>query len=637
MTQGPDRTRLRMTFMGMTILSLISALVVRLWFLQILSGADLADAAESNRVKYVSIEPPRGDILDRNGAVLVANRLSRVVAIQPEELPSVKHERLAVLSRLGEVLGMSGEQIEARLADKTVSPFSPIPIKEDVPKDSVIYIREHQDLFPGVQYLELPVRIYPQGTLAAHLLGYVGEINSDQLKEPYYGSYQAGALIGRSGIEAAYEHELHGRSGKVKLEVNSRGKVLGTLGRLDPVSGESLVTTIDVRIQKITEESLAQGIEKVRGVYDKGSGKRYLAPAGGAIVLDPNNGEIISMASYPGFDPSAFIGGISREGFAALANDPAHPLINRVTQAAFPPGSTFKVITAAAALQDGVASSGGRYNCPASYRFRDRTFRNWRNTDSGTISVTQAIIDSCDTVFYPWGAEFYRRFVSGAGERLQDYARAFGLGAHSGIEIGDKAGRVPDEAWLKQQHKDHPRLFPNNVWLPGYTINMSIGQGDVLTTPLQMASVYGSIANGGVLYKPHVGLRLMRGDKATQTISSSVIRKLPVGAGAMATVKAGLQGVPTIGTARGAFAGFPLDRVPVAAKTGTAELQTIPPQQPYAWFAAYAPAHAPSYVVVVMLEQGGHGGEAAAPIARRILEGLFNLGLSDISPAARTD
>ncbi|MCA1840598.1 MAG: hypothetical protein LC723_09750 [Actinobacteria bacterium] len=467
-------------------------------------------------------------------------------------------------------------------------------------------------------------------------MGYVGEVNADELKKPYYRDYRPGSLIGRGSIEAAYEHDLHGKDGKLKLEVDAAGKVRKQLGQQAPNLGKDLVTTLDLRIQTLAEESLQQGLQKARTIYDKTSGKNYAATAGGAVVLDPHNGEIIAMASSPTFDPSSFIGGISRADFDRLSKDPSNPLINRVTQAAFPPGSTFKVITASAALQGGVASANGRFACPASYRFADTTFRNWKSSDSGVLNLAQALIDSCDTVFYPWGAEFYRRFKRGQGEQLQDVARSFGLGQKTGIELDERAGRVPDEAWLREQNKRFPKAFPYSIWLPGYTINMSIGQGDVLTTPLQLASAYAAVANGGTVYRPHIGSKITDGAAVT-SIGPKEIKKVPTSPSILAAIRSGLAGVPTVGTARGAFVGFPFDKVSVSAKTGTAELKTIPPQQPYAWFASYAPSQNPRYVVVVMLEQGGHGGETAAPIARRIIEGLFNLPLSNITPAAKTD
>lgn len=634
--RGPEQVRLRVAFLGMVILSLLSVLVLRLWFLQVLAHETYDEAAKGNRVRFVPIEPARGRILDRNGEILVRNRPSLTVAIRPDELK----DRRETLARLAALLEVTPEQVAGRLADRRALPYTAIPIKEDVPESTVVYIREHRDQFEGVVTEIRPVRVYPKSVLAAHLLGYVGEITADQLEQSRYRGSRPGSFVGRSGIEYAYEQDLRGKEGLLKLQVDSSGKVRGLpLGSRDPVPGFDVVASIDVRIQEAAEDALIRGIEKARTIFDKESQKKYLAPAGGALVLDPRNGEILAMASYPAYDPSAFVGGISKREFEALAGDPANPLLNRVTQATFPPGSTFKIVTAAAALQDGLASRGGKYNCPGSFRFADRTFRNWRTGDSGLITLSQALIDSCDTVFYGFGAEFWRRFRRGEGERLQDYARAFGMGARSEVDLPfEKAGRVPDEGWLKEMNARFPQAFPYKVWLPGYTINMSIGQGDVVTTPLQLANAYAAVANGGTLLRPHVGLRVMDGGRRVRPAApAEPLRRLPVSGPNLETIRRGLEGVVTQGTARAAFAGFPFHAVNVAGKTGTAELQTKPPKQPYAWFVAYAPVRNPQYLVAVMLEEGGHGGETAAPIARRILEAIFGLPASEIVPAAKTD
>lgn len=634
MTQPPDGIRLRITVLGAVVMALFSALILRLYSLQVLTHERYAEAAERNQIRIVPVEAARGRILDRNGEVLVDNRLSYVVSIRPDELT----DRSGVIGRLAELLGVPASQIEERLADKTFLPYTPIPIFEDVPEDIQIFIREHQDLYRGVVTESRPIRTYERGTLAAHVLGYVGEINQEQLVEARYRGYRPGSIIGRSGIEYAYERDLHGQDGLVKLIVDSTGKVRDQLGGREPERGLDLTTTIDSRIQDLAEESLRLGIESAQTIFDKESQKKYLAPAGGVVVMDPRSGEVLAMASYPTFDPSVFIGGISRGEFQALATDPSNPLLNRATQSVSPPGSTFKTVTAAAALQEGIAQRNGKYNCPGSFRFADTTFRNWKTSDSGSMSVPQAIIDSCDTVFYGWGAEFYRKFRAKGGERLQDYARDFGFGARSGIEIPfESAGRVPDESWLKRVHLKHPDLFPYSTWLPGYTINMSIGQGDVLATPLQLANSYAAIGNSGTLYQPRLGLKLSRDGVQVKAVATKAIRQLTISPANIDTVRRGLEGVATTGTARGAFAGYPFGSVSIASKTGTSEIKTVPPKQPYAWFAAYAPAKSPQYVVAVMLEEGGHGGETAAPIARRIIEGIFGLPLSQITPAVRTD
>jgi penicillin-binding protein 2 len=630
--QQPERSRFRVATLGLVILSLFSALIARLWFLQVLAGDEYKTAAQGQAVRLVPIEPSRGRILDRKGETLVRNRPSLVVSVRKDELRNPNE----TLDRLSALLGMPREKIQERLDDKRIPPYTAVPIKEDVPEESIVYMMEHNDLFPGVIGEMRPVRVYPHGSLAAHILGYTGEITQEQLTQEHYKGFKAGASVGRNGIEYAYERALHGVPGAVKLQVDATGAVRGEpLGRQEAVTGYDIVSTLDARVQQIVEDSLATGLERARTIFHEDSAKHYLAPAGGAVVLDPNNGEIIASASFPTFNPEAFVGGISQGEFDELAKNPANPLLDRVTQAAFPPGSTFKVVTAAAALQEGVANGGDRYDCPPSFRFADRTFRNWRPSHSGRITLSQALVESCDTVFYDFAAKFWQRFRKDGVEVLQDYARKFGFGAKTGIEVPfEKAGRVADEEWLHEMNARYPKAFPFKVWLPGYTINMGIGQGDLLVTPIQLATAYGAIANGGTLWQPHVGMRIQEGSQVV-TIPSKETGRIPLTAASLDPIRRGLENVVRPGgTAVGAFAGFPLDRFPIAAKTGTAE---ILPKQPFAWFAAYGPAPSPKYVVVVMVEEGGHGGEVAAPIARRIFEGLFDLPLSEIRPAAKTD
>jgi penicillin-binding protein 2 len=646
LNQGLDRVHLRLAILGIVFLSLIAALVLRLWFLQVLSVSTFRVQAESNEVRIVPIPAARGNILDRNGKVLVANRLSLVVSVARDKVVASDRKNnlfltargATTLGNLSKLLGIPVAALFDRLKNTKVGPYTPAPVAVDVTKDQVIYLKEHPELFPGVTTAEEPLRVYPNGQLAAHALGIVGQIGSDQLNAARYKNYVPGSIIGREGIEYAYEQYLHGRDGYTKLQVDAAGNVRATLGSLDPKPGADIVTTLDQNIQSVVEDSLAQGIARARQIYDKNSGKDYAAPAGGAVVMDPNNGQILAMASFPTYDPTRFAVGISQAAYAAdFQNNPGQPLINRVTQAQFPPGSSFKVVSAAAAMTEGIAAPSGYFPCPASVRLYDQTFDNWQKSDSGSISLPQALVQSCDTVFYGFGAEFWRRFRAGQGEQLQTFARDFGFGSPTGVEIpGENPGRVPDNAWLQTEHKAHPGAFPYNVWLPGYTIQMAIGQGDLLVTPLQLADAYAAIANGGTLYQPEMALKVTDVSQTVSTVAPKVTRGLPISPAAVSTIRQGLQGVATqqLGTAYSAFTGFPFDKVSIAAKTGTADIRG---SQPYAWFVSYAPADHPQYVVAVMLEQAGHGGETAAPVARRILEGLFNLPLSPIAPSSRTD
>ena len=629
-------TRVRLAFLGAIFASLIATLVLRLYFLQVLSTAEFTAGAERNQIRLVAEEPARGQILDRNGEVLVTNGMSLVVTVNKQELN--KDQLAEVSRRLAQTLEISPEDIDKRLEDRTLSAFTPVPVAEDVTEDDVVYIRENQDQFPGVETKAQPTRVYPQHKLASHVLGYLGEILPEQVDNERYKElqYKPGSIIGRGGIEYAYEKYLHGTEGMRKLEVDSSGEVRRVLGRREPKKGQDLVTTIDARIQQVTEEALARGLEKARTIYHQESGKRYLAPAGGAVVMDPRNGEIIAMASFPDYDPGAFVGGISQIEFDEL-NKPesAFPLLNRAIQVSYPPGSTFKPVTAAAALETGVAQPNGRYACPGSMRIADRTFRNWKTTDSGILTFNQAMADSCDTVFYDWGQQFYRTFRSNRTEVLQDYARRFGFGTKTGVEIPfEKSGRVPDEGWLKAVNKQMPEAFPYATWLPGYTINMSIGQGDVLSTPLQLANAYAAIANGGTLYRPHLGLKLVEDGTEKQIEDEAESRSVAVSPASMAAIRASLEAVTTVGTAASTFVNSPLNSIGVAGKTGTSEFAG---KQPIAWFAAYAPVRDPQYVIAVMLEEGGHGGETAAPIARRIFEGIFDFEQAEITPQDRVD
>lgn len=622
MTEGNWSVRLKV--LASVVAFMFAALITRLWFLQVLAQGKYQERAFANRYEFASIPAPRGKILDRTGEELVTNRASTVVTIEKQKVGNAED----LLLRLSNVLDVSAEELAERLNDPDYGPYEPVPVFDDASDQQVIYLEEHRREFPGVAHREIGVRAYPFGSLASHVIGYLGEIGPRELGSSAFEGYRPGQLVGRGGVEQKYERWLHGRDGFRAFEVNALGKETRGLKGRQPVAGNDLVLTVHHKIQQVAESSLREGVRIAKQIVHEESGNYLRAPAGAVVVLDPNNGQIIAMASYPTYDPRVFYEGLSQREWEQLNNPSRNfPLNNRAIQAAYPPGSTLKPLVAAAAVEAGYASPNGFYPCPAEFTVPGDTsntvFRNWRDIDSGVISFARSLIDSCDTVFYQFGLEFYRERKI-RGELLQQQMRAWGLARPTGIDLSAEAhGRVPDAEWKAKIHAAEPTAYPDAVWYPGDTINMSIGQGDLLVTPLQLAEAFAALTNGGTLHRPHIGLRVQtpQGEMLRQ-MAGEVLGQVPVDKKTLRAIRDALRHVPATGTAAGAFAGFPLSSVPVAGKTGTAE---VAGKQPHSWFAAAAPANQPEYVVVAVVEEGGHGSEVAAPIVRRILEALFGL------------
>jgi penicillin-binding protein 2 len=652
LNQGLDRIHLRVIVLGIIFLSLVVALVLRLWFLQVLSASAASRQAVANIARPVPDPALRGTILDRNGQPLADNIASEVVSLDRSQFETaaptltdknamkVTPQGQVVLDRLSAVLNIPVATLLSRLNNVNADAFASIPVATNVSQDAVITIKENQatgaDLFKGVTAQEEPIRNYPNATLAANVLGYVGQIRSDQVGTKNFAGDAANSIVGLSGLEQEYESVLHGTDGVIEQEVNSAGDVVGTLPSLTqpPVNGDNVVTNIDTTIQQNAEQSLAQGIAAAQTENNPTNGKKYPANAGTVIVMNPNNGQVLALASYPPFNPNQFVGGISQADYTALTTNPNDPLVNRAIQLPVAPGSTFKVVTSAAALGTGVASGGGSYPCPSEVRDYNQTFKNFESTDGSSISLVQAIAESCDTVFYQFGQTFYQRFDNVTqGEVLYNYATQFGFTKATGIDLaGEQKGIVGNAAWTDQMHQQDPKDFPYG-WEPGDDIQEAIGQNAVDVTPIQIATAYAAVANGGTLYQPELANRIMNGSQVVKQIQPVVKGHLPVSGANLALIQQGLQGVvqSTIGTANAAFAGFPMAQFPIAGKTGTAEVNN---QEPYAWFASYAPETNPQYVVVVMLDQGGFGAQTAAPIAKRIYQGLFNVTQTAIGQGA---
>lgn len=633
---GIDGTKVRIAIVGMIVVALFTGLFSRLWFLQVLASEDFDALARENRVRLLHSEPHRGRILSRDGKVLVDNRSSLVVTIDRSVFDDVA-KRKEVLHRLSAVLEIPAREMRARLADVTVSPYKPVTVANDVARAHAVAIRERSELFPGVAVETRPVRYYPQGRWAAQLLGYVGEVSEDQLRTPYFEDaarpYQPGDLVGKMGIERSYDRALRGRARIERVTVNSEGTPAGPPDEVrGEVPGKDVVLSLDLRIQKVTERALRAGLRAAR--------KRYDAPSGGAVVIDPRNGAVRALASLPSYDPAVLADGISVREFRALGmktpNDPTDDaLVSRPLQQAVPPGSTFKTVTASAALATGVAAPDTRLGCPPARTFGSVTFRNWTARDLGTMDIARSLAVSCDTFYYDLGWEMERRYGAALGngsERFQDVMRRSGFGAPTGIDLpGETSGRVPDERWCRLVRKETKGELCRFGWLPGYTVNLSIGQGDLIVSPLQLAVHYAALANGGTLWQPRVGraLAVPAEDRpeVQRRLRARRAGRLPLARRELAVIRRGLEEVVmgSSGTARGAFAGFPLDRYPVAGKTGTAQIGSVDSGNNYAWFVSYAPAHRPRYAVAVYLERAGHGGESAAPVARRIYEGIFGI------------
>jgi penicillin-binding protein 2 len=623
----------RFAALGIVIIIMLAALLVRLWTMQVLQGDSYAAQAENNRVREISLEAPRGRIYDRNGVPLVVNRAALAVSVNPSEDAvrlllvrsqnsessddPTKREIEERFGMLGDLLGMTASEVWEKVSDTRVAALRPRVVAVDVPIEVVSQLAEQQTKFPAVEVDEIAVREYPQGSIAAHLLGYTGEISEKELAASDSSTgYELGDIVGKTGVEAQYENVLQGDKGWRRIEVNAAGKAQRIVDEQAPVPGRDVKLTIDIEVQRVAEKALSDALNEAHRQNFSN------AKAGAAVVLDVKTGEVIAMASAPTYDPSIFLGPISTVKWQELTDKASeYPLNNRAIMAAYPPASTFKAVTGLAGLNYGVTYENKTYTCRGKWTEMGEQWPKWcwNHSGHGTITFRNGVKDSCDVVFYEIGYEFYKR----KQEELQAMARSFGLGARLGIDLpGEVKGRVPDAAWKKDFNADYPEY---QMWLPGDTVNMAIGQGDLLTSPLQMAAAYGAIANDGKVMTPHVMLEVLPGiGEESRIYEPTVAASADVSAASLAVMKRALVDVTTRGTGLSAFRGF---GVTVAGKTGTAQ---VAGKDDYAWFTAFAPASDPQYAVAVVVEQGGHGGSVAGPAARQILAQLFGLKVEQV-------
>ena len=618
---GRDSSRLRLAILGVVVVSLFATMLARLWYLQVLVAPQLKVEAQENSVRLIYTEAPRGRILDRNGNVLVDNQIVPTVVV--DRLVAAKHPE--VLDHLSAYLHVPRTTIDERLKDERFSLYKPVPVFENANMDQVVYLREHEADFPGVDVVQLSERHYPHGSLAAHVLGYVGEINDKELVTRRSQGYREGDTIGKSGVELAYENELRGTPEVEKLQVDAQGHVLRSLGKQPAVPGHDVQLTIDLNVQTLAEESLQQGLDTAQASWDPSQLKRFIAPGGSIVVEDPHDGSILAMASSPTYDPTEFVNGISTARFQQL-QDPAnhYPLNNRAIQGLYAPGSTFKMVTALAALEKGVTTADQPFNDTGTFTVGGETKRNALGAKNGTIDMARAISVSSDVYFYSLGAELdssnKKRWN---GYPIQDVARSLGFGRASDIELPyELDGRVPDPDSRKRDHDENPEAFPYADWYTGDTVNLAVGQGDLVVTPLQLTNAYATFANGGTVWQPHVGSAVRDVVRDTSTpIEPRQESKADIPPADRDAILQGLEQVVSTedGTAAAAFAGFPSATFPIAGKTGTAE---APPKQDTSLFVGFGPATDPHYVVTAVMEESGFGASAAAPVVRRVFDGL---------------
>ncbi len=622
-----DPIKMRLSILGMLVFALFVGLFSRLWYLQVLDSAEFAAIAKENQVRRIESEPPRGRILTRSGGVIVDNKLSLAVSLEHDLIDRPRKRRI-VLGRLSDTLKISKRQLRREVLDATVSPYKPVAVATDVPKKKVFYIEEHPEMFPGVVIERIPVRQVVQGYLAPHVVGYTSEISAPELKTPEWRGYRAGDIIGKAGVERTYDDYLRGKPRIERVIVDSAGDVVkGPRVIQEEEPGADVVTTIAPGIQRATQAALASGIGAARGEYP--------AKTGGAVVLNARNGDVLALATYPTYNASILADGFSLKdekklGGTTPKDHTDDALINHAFKAPLPPGSTFKVVTSAAAMNLGIYEPYNYLGCPSVFVPGDSftEFYNWTSADLSSMNLIEALEQSCNTFFYQLGWTMEQRWgVIGDGTfAFQRFVRQMGFGHPTGLQLPyEDAGRVPDP-----QMCDLPTFCPDGGYLPGYTVNMAVGQGDLLVTPMQMAVATAAIANGGDVLRPRIVKELRTTDEASgdevvlEEFEPEVQDRIQLTDTEWAAIRTGMEGVVSgsAGTARSAFAGFPVSAFPVAGKTGSAQIgENL--DTPHSWFISYAPADDPKYVIAVQVEMGGHAGETAAPIAREIYESIF--------------
>jgi penicillin-binding protein 2 len=608
----------RVAVLGGIAVVAFAVIFFRLWYLEVLSGEAYRAAADSNRVREIRIQAGRGEILDRKGRLLVRNRTALSLQVRPDQLPKRPRARNRVIGDLSEVAKKPVPRIKREIREQSkLMPASPVTLERDVDRELVYYLRERQDQFPGISVEEVYVRDYPRGSFGAHLFGYVSEISEEQLSEPQYEGLEMGDRIGATGLEAQYDNSLRGRNGAIRVQVDAFGRPRGRqLSEVRPKVGNNLVTTLDAKIQEAGEAAISQ----------------FGKPAA-FVVMNVNDGSVLGMGSYPSFDPGIYTPPVSAKKIESLTNAEMDPLVNKATQSAYPTGSTFKLITSTAAVEEGLITPPEAISDGGVLNYGGRDWINAGRQAHGSVDLTASLRVSSDIYYYLLGIEANQVYEDTGELVLQDWARDLGFGGTTGVDLpGEGAGFVPTPEWRNELYEqatdpDSPggreAIYPEETdrpWSVGDMMNLTVGQGDLQATPLQLAVAYATMANGGNVVRPHLAQEVESPTgTALQEITPAPRRELDISEETRSAVMEGLRqaAMEAGGTSVGIFGNWPIE---IAGKTGTAETTSGEDQS---WYAAIAPFDNPEIAVAVTIEGGGFGAESAAPAAAEILKAYF--------------
>jgi len=601
--------RNRLTGVILCVSAAFLVLFLRLFYLQVVQGEEFRRLSENNCIRLQDLDPPRGLIFDRNGTLLVDNRPSFDLSIIIKDAKPLEK----TIHKLSNLLKVQPKDLQAKIVNiKGISNYNPILLKQDIGRNALASIEVHKFDLPGVFIDVTPRRHYINQQSAAHLVGYLSEINPDELASGKYPGFRGGDFVGKFGVERAYQHFLRGKRGGRQVEVNATGQVVRIIKTVGAMQGHDVFLTIDHELQRKAEILL--------------EGK-----AGAVVAMEPQTGEVLAMSSMPSFDQNTFVNGMSKKEWETLISNPFHPMENKAVQGEYPPGSTYKIVTALAGLEEGVIDENTTFFCPGHYEFGDRVFRCWKKGGHGSMSIVKALAESCDVFFYQVGQRL-------GVDRLAWYAKASGLGSITGIQLDHEApGLIPTAAW-KKRHTGIP-------WQAGETLSIAIGQGANLVTPLQMAVLTSAVANNGKRFKPVILKRIVspKGDIVLAD-RPQITGKLPFSMKTLNLVQKGLWKVVNgrKGTARRVY----IKGIEICGKTGTAQLFSRRSDEvereedieshlkSHAWFVAYAPAVDPQIAIAVIVEHGEHGSSVAGPIARELIKTYVKRGKSGLGLTA---